>query len=412
MNTNTLGAPHTVVIVGGGFAGIRSALDVARHGGAMRIILLSNKNHFEYYPRIYRVVTGESPLQVCVPLDVIFKNTAVEVVNDTVTGVDVTNKKVTCKNGEVYSYDDLVLGLGSETVYFNIEGVRERSFGFKSISEALALKKHLHQMFKVHLSAKKEDLIEQLHIVVVGGGPSGVELAGELTRYMRNLAREHAVDTNFVTIDLIEAAPRLAPMLPENVSARIYGRLHSLGVNVFLNRTVMKEDVDEIFMKDMSMKSNTLIWTAGSRTNNFYTTIAGLTMAKNGRVEVDEHMQAKGVQNVYIAGDAANTPYAGLAQTAMHDGTYIARVIILKQAGKSIPSYVPKKVSYAMPLGTRWAAVSTGPFQFYGFFAWIIRELADLRFFASILPLRKAFAIFSNHAICESCTTCGAQSVK
>ncbi len=396
-----------IVIVGGGFAGIRCALDLARKKlPNKKIILISDKTHFEYYPRIYRVVTGESPLEVCIPLSEIFKNKEVEVIHDTVTLVDLAGNKVTGSSESVYHYNELVLALGSETVYFNIEGVKERSFGFKSINEALKLKKHLHKVFDVHLSSKKEDVVASLHIVVVGGGPSGVELVGELTNYMPHLAKLHSIDNNFVTIDIIEASSRLVPTLPEKVSARVYNRLHALGVNIFLNRAVEKEDIDKITMKDMSMKSNTLIWTAGSRTSHFYGLIAGLTLHRNGRVIVDEYLQADGHDNVYIIGDAANTKYAGLAQTAIYDGSYIAKVISKKAFKKKASKYVPKKVAYAVPVGRHWAAVSIGPLQVYSFLGWLVREIADLSFFLSILPWRQALMINRNQIISESCKTC------
>ncbi|MDQ5971663.1 MAG: Pyr redox 2 protein [Patescibacteria group bacterium] len=396
-----------VIIVGGGFAGIRCALDLAKKNlPNKKIVLISNKTYFEYYPRIYRVVTGESPLEVCIPLEEIFKNKNVEIILDEITGVDLKQNTITGSSGSTYHYNEIVLALGSETVYFNIEGVKERSYGFKSINEALNLKKHLHKVFDIYLSSKKEDVVASLHIVVVGGGPSGVELVGELTRYMPHLANLHGIDNNFVTIDMIEASSRLVPTLPEGVSARIHNKLHSLGVNIFLNRSVEKEDIDQILTKDMSMKSNTLIWTAGSKTNHFYGMIPGLNLHRNGRVIIDEYLHAEGFENVYIIGDAANTKYAGLAQTAIYDGTYMANVIASKSANKKLPVYIPQKVSYAVPVGRRWAAVSMGPLQIYGLLGYLIREIADLKFFLSILPWNKALAINRNQTIGESCKTC------
>lgn len=411
MSSNSISSLRKVVIVGSGFAGIRAGLDLCKDP-RIKITLISNKTHFEYYPRIYRVVTGESPMEVCIPLSEIFTNKHIDIENDEIVEVNLKEKKVIGKSGTHYAYDDLILALGSETVYFDIEGVKERSFGFKSIGEALKLKAHLHKMFDVYLSDKKEDIIAQLHVVVVGGGPSGVELVGELTKYMARLSRQHGIDNNFVTVDIIEASSRLVPMLPEKVSERINKRLHSLGINVFLNRTVVKEDVAEIMMKDMSMKSNTLIWTAGSKTNHFYGSIAGLNLHRSGRVIVDDYLQAEGFPDVYIAGDAANTKYAGLAQTALYDGTYVAKTILSKVSGKIPLKYIPKKVSYAVPVGTRWAAVSVGPFRIYGLIGWLIREFVDFKFFVSILPVRKAWDIYLNQALCESCVTCGEETEK
>lgn len=397
-----------IVIVGGGFAGIRCALDLSKKKiKNTRITLVSNKHHFEYYPRIYRAVVGESPLEVCIRLDDIFKNTKVNIVVDEVISLSHNTKEVVGKSGSVYNYDELILAFGSETVYFGIPGLEKQAYGFKSIGEALKLKKHLHEMFDVYLSSKKEDVIAQLHIVVVGGGPSGIELSGELVGYMKKLARSHGIDNKFVTIDLVESSPRLAPMLPPSVSDRLYDRLHKLGVNVFLNRTVVKEDVDEIVMKDMSLKSNTLVWTAGSRANHVYSKLVGLVLNKAGRVVVGEHLNAIGVENVYILGDGAVTPYSGMAQTALYDGSYIADFFYRKYNNKKLLSYKPKKVAYAVPVGPRWAAVSVGPFKFYGFFAWILRQFIDLQFFLSILPLQSSLQAFfaSKHNV-ETCPTC------
>ncbi len=396
-----------IIIVGGGFAGIRAGLDLAKIlPASFEVTLISNKHHFEYFPRIYRVVTGASPREVCIPLSEIFTGTRVKLVQDEISNVDIKAKSLTGKNGTIYKYDDVIIALGSETVYFNIAGVKERSFGFKSIKEALALKNHLHKMFDVYLSAHKEDVISQLHIVVVGGGPSGVELTGKLITYMRVLAKHHSVKNEFITIDLVEGASALVPTLPPDVSIHIYNHLHKLGVNIFLNRSLIKEDIDQITMKDMSMRSNTLIWTAGTRTNHFFESIAGLTLHRNGRVLVDEYLRPEGLEHVYVAGDSAHTPYAGLAQTALYDASYIARTIKADIYGTKMAKYVPEKVSYAVPVGNNWAAVSWGPMKFYGWIGYVIRELIDLQFFISILPLRKAFRIFYNKPLRESCHTC------
>lgn len=403
---------NRIVVVGGGFAGIRCALDLSKKNlSNTKIVLISDKTHFEYYPRIYRVVTGDSPLEVCIPLSSIFNHKNVEVIIDEITEVSLENNILTGVSGTKYAYNELVLALGSETVYFGIEGIQERSFGFKSIQEALKLKKHLHKLFDIYLSEKKEDVVSSLHVVVVGGGPSGVELVGELTKYMKYLANLHSIDNNFITIDIIEASARLTPTLPEDVSSRLYDRLHSLGVNIFLNRAVVKQDVDEITMKGMSLQSNTLIWTAGSRTNKFYEAIKGLNLNRNGRVIVDSYLNADNWKNVYIAGDAANTTYAGLAQTALYDGSYVARTIASKIKNKKLIKYKPRKVAYAVPVGKYWAAVAVGPLKIYGFIGFCIREFIDLRFFLSILPFKKALKVYRNNAICDSCVSCNRTQV-
>lgn len=398
-----------IVIVGGGFAGIKCALELAKKKlPNVNIKLISNKPHFEYYPRIYRAVTGDSPLEVCVCLSEIFAGKNVEICIDEILDLDVNKKTVIGKKNS-YNYDDVVLTLGSETVYFGIEGLEERAFGFKSIFEALELKKHLHKMFDIYLSSNKEDLVSRLHIVIVGGGPSGVELAGRLTSYMQSIAEKHAVDNNFVTIDIVESSARLVPYLPERLSKKIHNRLHKLGINIFLNRTVVRSDVDEITMKDMSLKSNTLIWTAGSRTNSFYKKIKGLNFKNNNKVIVDEYLNVFDIENIYIGGDAAFTKYSGFAQTAVYDGKFIANNLYRKYTNKREKVYKPKRVGYAVPVGDGWAALGVGNFYMYGFLAYIVRELIDIEFFLSIMSFKRVMNIFfskrNSKEVCENCAS-------
>jgi NADH dehydrogenase len=397
-----------VIIVGGGFGGAATALALEKKNiPGLKIVLVSNKPHFEYYPALYRVVTGRSPLEVCIPLREIFKGKDVEVLEDTIINVNLSEKTLEGKSDSRYMFDFLVLALGSETAYFNIPGLEELSFSFKSINDGLRLKRHLHESFSAAEKMPEEERIQAAHIVVVGGGASGTELAGELALYTRRMAKYHKINPSLVTIDLIEAAPRLVPSLPEEVSAKIYNRLHDLGVNIFLGRTVVKEEVEEIFMKDMEIKTKTVVWTAGIRPNRFYTKISGLEFDKKERVLVDEFLQAEGVSNVFVIGDAAATPYTGMAQTASYDGRLVAQNIGLKIKGRSMEKYQPKKPYHSVPIGPGWAATIIGPVIVYGRIGWFFRRLADFRYFFSILSLRKTISAFRNgRTICEACSIC------
>ena len=397
-----------IVIVGGGFGGVRCALDCARKGiPDTKIILVTDRPHFEYHAALYRVVTGRSPLEVCIPLAEIFKRTDVEISIDTLVGADLKDKRVTGQSGSQYAFDFLVLALGSETVYFDIPGLKELAYGFKSINAALRLKRHLHEIFSMDPKLPLPERVMQAHLIVVGGGASGTELAGELAAYIKKLSRAHGVPESLVTLDLIEAAPRLLSLLPEDVSLRIKERLHALGVNVFLNRVVVKEEVEKVYLKDMEMRSKTLIWSAGVKPNKLFATIAGLTFDKKGAVVVDHFLQAQGFQDVFVLGDAAATPYTGMAQTALEDGRFAAKTIAATLTGKGKTLYVEKKPVYAVPVGPGWAAVLWGRWRFYGCVGWIIRRFLDFRFFLSILSFSKALLVFrSGKRLSETCPLC------
>jgi NADH dehydrogenase len=402
-----------ILIVGGGFGGIRTALDLSKKNiKDTRIILLSNKTHFEYYPALYRVVTGKSPLEVCIPLDDIFDDTNVEVVYDEALTFDLTLKKVNGKSGAEYHYDFLVIGLGSETAYFNIPGLKEFSFGFKSINEALKLKNHIHSIFQDHSIMNPEKDSMNKKIVIIGGGSAGVELASELAIYMKRVLEMHGVNQKDFEIILIEGAPRLLPMMPESFSYSAKERLESLGVHVYVGQAVMKQEQNKVYLSDMIFSSSTIIWTAGVKTHHLYSEITGLSFHEKGKVLVDEYMQAKGHQNVFIIGDGAYTPFSGLAQTAIYDGKYVAYVIKQKISARRINPYIPKKVSYAIPVGKPFALVLTGGLSFFGWIAWRIRRLVDLRYFMSILPFDKAMVAYTDGAkLCELCTTCNTEEV-
>lgn len=399
---------HTICIIGGGFGAVKAAYELNRlRLPDVRIQLISDKPHFEYHARLYRVLTGRSPLEVCIPLRDIFGNSFVELVSDTVTSIDIKKKVCIGASGSVFKYDTLVVALGSEPDYYNTPGLKDLSFSMSSIQNVLRLKRHLHELF---LSCSRGDSEEKncsAHIVIVGGGATGIEAAGELAVYARLLAKKHSIDPSFVTVDLIHSGSRLMSSFPEGISEKIRHRLNTLGVNLFFNRRVMREELEQVFLKDMEMKTKTLIWCAGVKPHGLISQIEGLTLDKRGRVVVNEFMQAAGSEDVYVAGDNAATKYSGMAQTALQDGDYIASHIAARLNKSSMGPYMPKEPVYAVPVGPDWAVYVSNQFTATGKIGWWMRRYLDLRFFLSLLSFKKAFAAFSNDRILwETCPVC------
>ena len=384
-----------VIVVGGGFAGIEAARRIAfRCDTSVKVTLISNKSYFEYYPGLYRVVTGSSPIEVAVPLGEMLPSN-VEILVDTVVSIDAQAKKVVCQNTGEYVADHLVLALGSETTYFDLPGLDTMSFGFKSIKEANRLKDHITELFKTHSHPTQNELVSHFHVVVVGGGPSGVEVAGDLAIFLKKIARLTEVDPSFITIDLIESNPRVLPQLSPDVSEKVLAQLRKLGVNIFLNRRLEREEVEQVFMKDMSLKAKTVIWTAGTRLNNIYSQIQGLEFSANKRIVVDDYLQAHGYMDGYVLGDAANTKFSGLAQTAIYDGEFAANQILGQIRGISRRKiYVPKKVAFSIPVGNRWGVFVYGPIKIYGQLGYFIRHAIDFVYFAGIVAPLKLFSLF------------------
>jgi NADH dehydrogenase len=191
-----------IVIAGGGFGGIKTALELAHHK-EFDITLISDRDHFLYYPALYGTATGGSHLQSWVPLTTIFAHVPnVKVVKDTVQALDAPRKLLTGASGTAYEYDNCVLALGVVTTYFGIEGLAEHTYSIKSIEEVDRFKKHMH-----------DEIVTTKHMdknyVVVGAGPTGVELSAALTSYLTRVSDKHGIANGKIHIDLVEAAPRV-----------------------------------------------------------------------------------------------------------------------------------------------------------------------------------------------------------
>ncbi len=384
---------HKVLIVGGGFGGIRAAQLLSRNPG-LSVRLIDPKSYMEYHAAVYRLVTGRSATETCIPYSELLKGSNVEFVKDAISAVNLPEKTAMGTSGSRYQYDSLILAVGSETSYFGIKGIEEHAYGIKTVDEALRLKRHINEVFQTIQNAKPEEKTPAMHIAVIGGGASGVELAGELASYTRILARKYSVDASLITIDLIEAMPRVLPQLPEKVSKKTLARLRQLGVNVLLNRSVVREEADQLFLKDMQMTAKTIVWTAGMKANRLASMVPGMTVDKRGRAMVDESMTAVGHNDVYVIGDAASTKYSGMAQTAIADAGYVAKVIQGKLNGEKNSAYVQPAPAYSVPVGPRWAATVYHGVQFFGFVGWFMRRAADFRAFFSLLPLCEAIRAY------------------
>ncbi len=385
----------SVLIIGGGFAGLSAArklADLADENG-LNITLISDKSYFEYYPAFYRVVTGAAPIEVCVPL-VDMVPSCVDVIVDRIGSIDLAKKEVKGQKGTKYTADYIILALGSQTIYFNLPGLSDLSFGFKSIAEAMQLKDHIQKLFIEKSNHEAAAMVSNFQIVIVGGGPSGVEVAGDLSFYMEKLAKKYKVDPSFITIDIIERGSRLIGTTHPKASEAALGRLRKLGVHVFLNREVKAEDVEQLLMGDMSLKTKTVIWTAGTSVNDLYSKTKGLEFTERRRVKVDEYLETPGFKDIYIVGDGAGTKYSGLAQTAMHDGKYVADDIVRKVKNQTRKKYKVKEIEYIIPVGRNWALMSLGPIHIFGYFAYMARQLVDFLYFAKILPPKKTFDLF------------------
>ncbi len=391
-----------VLIIGGGFGGVKAALELVEDD-RFEVTLLSDDTDLRYYPTLYHTATGGRRANSSIPLSRIFTDKNVNIVQDTAVTLDRKAKMVIAESGHSYEYDILIIGLGVVTNYFGIEGMKEFAYSIKSQSEVARFKAHLHKQL---LDDKRPDN----HYVVVGAGPTGIELAGSLPGYLKHIMRNHGLAEREVHVDLIEAAPRLLPRLPKETSRIVRRRLKRLGVRLYIGKTVEAASADNITVSGKPIRSHSIIWTAGVTNHPFFVDNKFVIMGR-GKVAVDVYLQAE--ENIYVIGDNANTPYSGLAQTALRDGSLVANNLRRKASSKKLKSYAPVAPITVIPAGPYWAAVLWGKVSIHGWLGWAIREVADFIGFRDLEPwVRASKQFMTEFAVeddCQICATAQAQ---
>ena len=395
-------AKEKVLIVGGGFGGLKTALELSGDD-RFEVTVLSAEPDFRYYPTLYHTATGGRKANAAIGLAELFSDKPVRVVLGTATKLDKRTKTIETSDGQHYEYDTLVLALGVVTNYFGIQGLEQFSYSIKSVEAAERFKKHLHEQLT-------DEHRPDLNYVIIGAGPTGIELAGELPHYLHHIMKAHGLEHRRVHIDLIEAAPRLLPRLPKDTARMVQRRLKRLGIRLYLGQAVQGETADELMVNGKPIRSHTVVWTAGVTNHPFFKD-NGFTLTSRGKVATDIYLQTE--DGIFVLGDNANTPYSGMAQTALNDGKFVAENLKRRAGGKDFKSYVAKKPITVIPAGPKWAAVVWGKLRIYGWLGWMLREAADLIAFHDYEPWQRAtkqwLAEFGSE---EACPTCAKAAIK
>lgn len=382
--------------MGGGFAGVKTALELCKDD-RFTVTLLTDDPDLRYYPTLYHSATGGKRANSSIPLETIFDGKPVTIAIDTAKKLIRKDKTVATRKGRAHEYDTLVLALGVVTNYFGIPGLPEYSYSIKTQSEAARFKRHLHQQLA-------DERRPDLHYVIVGAGPTGIELAGALPEYLQRIMKNHGIGHRAIHVDLIEAAPRLLPRLPKDASRAVRKRLTKLGIRLYLNSTVEGETADELMISGKPLRSHTVVWTAGVTNHPFFKD-NNFVLAGRGKVAVNAYLETE--PDIYVLGDNANTPYSGMAQTALQDGKFVARNLKRHASGKKFRSYVVREPVSVIPCGPRWAAVTWGKIRLYGWAGWVLREAADFNGFRGLEPWKKAGKQwYSEFATEDECQTC------
>lgn len=384
------------MILGGGFGGVKAALVLAASDN-FDITLVSDQENFRYYPTLYRAAIGGKKEISSIPLGEIFREMNVKIVRDSAKTINRDKQTVTMASGKQYPYESLIIALGVVTNYFGIKGLRQYSFGIKTIEEARQLRDHLHNQLV-------KDNRPDINYIVIGGGATGVELAGALPAYIRHIMKKHGLKNKAVRVELVEAAPRLMPKMPKAYSRAVQKRLRRLGVKLYLGEKVEAQTANELMVGGRPIDSHTVVWTAGV-TNHPFLKQNKFAMSEHGKVLVDRYLCAE--PGIYVIGDNAETPFSGMAQTALYDGEFVGKNLIRLAEGRNPAEYAPKSPIYITPAGPRWAALLWGRTQAYGLAAWVMRSAANLVGYHDlqpIIPAGKRWLAMSDSE--ESCLLC------
>lgn len=393
---------HRVLIVGSGFAGVKATVEL-QDNQDFEITLLTNNLYFNFYPTFYHTATGGLHRQSIIPLKELFKGKPVRIVLGTAKTLDREKKLIRTGDSRKFHYDSLLLALGNVTNYFGIKGLDTYSYSIKSMDEIIRFKKHLHDQLT-------DDRHPELNYVIVGAGPTGIELAGALPDYIRTIRKNHKLPRRKLHIDLVEAAPRLLPRSSKATSRAVRRRLRQLGIKIYLKTAVQGQTADELVINGKPLQSHTVIWTAGVANHPFFRE-NNFTLSQRGKVIVDPYLEAE--PGIFVLGDNAETKYSGMAQTALHDAEHVSANLVRALKGETMKMYKPKLPVTVIPVGPDWAAVEWGQLHFSGKVGWLLRSAADWIGFNDVEPIWQATEQWlTEFGRQEECTTCRVAMMK
>jgi NADH:ubiquinone reductase (H+-translocating) len=380
MTQNSETHPH-IVIVGAGFGGLACAQ--ALGGKPVKVTIVDRRNYHLFVPLLYQVATAAlSPADIARPIRrILGRYQNIEVVLGTVTGIDTAARRVRLGNGSELAYDKLVVAAGSDYSYFGHPEWAEFAPGPRSLEDARRIRARLLTAFE--RAEALRDPAEQdslMTTVIVGGGPTGVEMAGAVAELVRHaLARDFRnIDPRRAKIILIEAGPRILSTFPEKLSDYAKAALDRLGVTVITNEAVESIDAKGVVVAGRRIDAGTVIWGAGIKASPVSGWL-GAVLDRAGRVELNPDLSVKGVVDIYALGDMASTPdehgapLPALAQVAAQQGYYLGRALAANLGdGRPLPLFKFRNRGNTAIVGRHAAVFDFGWMQLKGRFAWLM----------------------------------------
>jgi NADH:ubiquinone reductase (H+-translocating) len=395
-----------IVIVGGGFGGLEAAKSLA--GLDAEVILIDQKNHHCFQPLLYQVATAAlSPADVAWPIrGILHRQRNARVILAHVTGIDAGRKRVYAAPIDArlhperieIAYDYLVLATGSTHSYFGHEEWAGVAPGLKRIEDAIEIRRRILLAFEEAEIAPEEERRALLTFVIVGGGPTGVEMAGAIAEIARQtlVSDFRSIDPRLSRVVLVEAGPRILPSFPEDLSEYAVATLRRMGVEVLVSTKVTQCDPDGVSFGDHRMESRTLIWAAGVVASPAANWI-GAEQDRAGRIKVAADLSVPARPEIFAIGDtaavidAAGSPVPGLAPAAKQMGRYVGRSITRRiRGGAALPAFRYRDYGNLATIGRKAAVVALGRLHLTGLIGWLFWSSVHIYF---LISLRNRFIV-------------------
>ena len=398
-----------IVIIGGGFGGL-SFLKSARKS-KNKFTLIDQTNHHLFQPLLYQVATAVlSPSDITVPIRNLFKKDKnINIVFDEVIDINQEKNFLELKSGDNINYDKLLISVGSSYSYFGNDDWSNYSHGLKNLNDALDIRDNILKAFEMAESEKDHDKkLSYLNFVIIGGGPTGVELAGSIAelayKNIKNEYRNFNIDD--INVHLIEAGNNILPDYATNLSTKASKYLQKLGVDLKLNEKVLNIESNKVTTEKDFYFTNNIIWAAGNKANPLIEKL-NTEVDKFGRVIVNDDFSIKNSNSIYVIGDAANyknkngEPLPGIAPVAIQQGKYLAKLLTTNQSSNIKKNFRYRDKGMMATIGGFKAIGVIGKIQVSGLLAWLTWSLVHLVYLIGykskfIVLIEWVFAYFLN----------------